>query len=107
MRKRYSRSYTVLSFLTMFSYRELSSGWRFLCAAIVSVGVDAHINPAVRTVFYGSPRRIRWYPWGDVGIAPYARREVFRSLVGADIPTRWVRKFRRGRHPHALVSEIL
>ena len=26
MRKRYSRSYTVLSFLTMFSYRELPSG---------------------------------------------------------------------------------
>ena len=25
MRKRYSRSYTVLSFLTMFSYRELPS----------------------------------------------------------------------------------
>ncbi len=46
-------------------------------------------------------------PMGDVGIAPYARREVFRSLVGADVPTRWVRKFRRGRHPHALVSEIL
>ena len=30
MRKRYSRSYTVLSFLTMFSYRELPSGGRFL-----------------------------------------------------------------------------
>ena len=26
MRKRYSRSYTVLSFLTMFSYREQPSG---------------------------------------------------------------------------------
>lgn len=26
MRKRYSRSYTVLSFLTMFSYREHPSG---------------------------------------------------------------------------------
>ena len=30
MRKRYSRSYTVLSFLTMFSYRELPSGDAFL-----------------------------------------------------------------------------
>ena len=29
MRKRYSRSYTVLSFLTMFSYRELPFGGRF------------------------------------------------------------------------------
>ena len=29
MRKRYSRSYTVLSFLTMFSYRELPFGNRF------------------------------------------------------------------------------
>ena len=29
MRKRYSRSYTVLSFLTMFSYRELPSGFAF------------------------------------------------------------------------------
>lgn len=30
MRKRYSRSYTVLSFLTMFSYRELPFGGLFL-----------------------------------------------------------------------------
>ena len=30
MRKRYSRSYTVLSFLTMFSYRELPLGDAFL-----------------------------------------------------------------------------
>ena len=30
MRKRYSRSYTVLSFLTMFSYREQPSGDAFL-----------------------------------------------------------------------------
>lgn len=30
MRKRYSRSYTVLSFLTMFSYREHPSETRFL-----------------------------------------------------------------------------
>ena len=30
MRKRYSRSYTVLSFLTMFSYRELPSPVFFL-----------------------------------------------------------------------------
>ena len=29
MRKRYSRSYTVLSFLTMFSYRELPFGALF------------------------------------------------------------------------------
>ena len=29
MRKRYSRSYTVLSFLTMFSYRELPSAIPF------------------------------------------------------------------------------
>ena len=29
MRKRYSRSYTVLSFLTMFSYRELPFGGLF------------------------------------------------------------------------------
>ena len=66
------------------------SGWRFfyVAVAIGSVGVDAHIDPAVRTVFYGSPRRISWYPWGDVGIAPYARRELFRSLVGADVPVR-------------------
>lgn len=30
MRKRYSRSYTVLSFLTMFSYRELPFGGRLI-----------------------------------------------------------------------------
>ena len=44
MRKRYSRSYTVLSFLTMFSYRELPFGWsyflerRFCCAKSVACG---------------------------------------------------------------------
>ena len=32
MRKRYSRSYTVLSFLTMFSYRELPFTFRFFAA---------------------------------------------------------------------------
>ena len=32
MRKRYSRSYTVLSFLTMFSYRELPFGGLFFLA---------------------------------------------------------------------------
>ena len=31
MRKRYSRSYTVLSFLTMFSYREQPFGRFFFC----------------------------------------------------------------------------
>ena len=34
MRKRYSRSYTVLSFLTMFSYRELPLGDFFFCGAV-------------------------------------------------------------------------
>ena len=41
MRKRYSRSYTVLSFLTMFSYRELPFGIAFLfelCYTAFSTG---------------------------------------------------------------------
>ena len=38
MRKRYSRSYTVLSFLTMFSYREQPfSAPLFFAAALVSI----------------------------------------------------------------------
>ena len=57
MRKRYSRSYTVLSFLTMFSYREQPSGWRFFYVAVAagSVGVDAHIDPAACTIFTEVP----------------------------------------------------
>lgn len=39
MRKRYSRSYTVLSFLTMFSYRELPSDGAF----ILSMGYEKDI----------------------------------------------------------------
>ena len=35
MRKRYSRSYTVLSFLTMFSYRELPLRAFFFYASFV------------------------------------------------------------------------
>ncbi len=38
MRKRYSRSYTVLSFLTMFSYRELPFGW--LCFLEQGTGIE-------------------------------------------------------------------
>lgn len=34
MRKRYSRSYTVLSFLTMFSYRELPLWMSFFAACL-------------------------------------------------------------------------
>ena len=39
MRKRYSRSYTVLSFLTMFSYRELPFECRFFIYAIRDHGL--------------------------------------------------------------------
>ena len=35
MRKRYSRSYTVLSFLTMFSYREQPSELRFFSEMVI------------------------------------------------------------------------
>ena len=38
MRKRYSRSYTVLSFLTMFSYRELPFGCPFVLALPIFPG---------------------------------------------------------------------
>ena len=30
-----------------------------------------HIAPAEPILFYGNLRRIRWYPWVDVGIDPY------------------------------------
>ena len=50
------------------------SGWRFfyVAVAIGSVGVDAHIDPAVCTIFtelFGEFVRAQR---GDVGIAPYA-----------------------------------
>jgi hypothetical protein len=40
MRKRYSRSYTVLSFLTMFSYRELPLACLFFIGASVVCFAD-------------------------------------------------------------------
>ena len=40
MRKRYSRSYTVLSFLTMFSYREQPFGCRFFQSTVRMKDVD-------------------------------------------------------------------
>ena len=42
MRKRYSRSYTVLSFLTMFSYRELPLGWSCFLECTASRGSKGH-----------------------------------------------------------------
>ena len=53
MRKRYSRSYTVLSFLTMFSYRELPFsvsffiGAKALCCADrrLRAGIERERNP--------------------------------------------------------------
>lgn len=41
MRKRYSRSYTVLSFLTMFSYREQPSTSFFLFIYFITAPVFA------------------------------------------------------------------
>ena len=42
MRKRYSRSYTVLSFLTMFSYRELPFACLFYWSenGLLTLGYD-------------------------------------------------------------------
>ena len=40
MRKRYSRSYTVLSFLTMFSYRELP----FAASSFYPLKVEAQVS---------------------------------------------------------------
>lgn len=39
MRKRYSRSYTVLSFLTMFSYREQPFGRPLFSYSFVTMGM--------------------------------------------------------------------
>ena len=43
MRKRYSRSYTVLSFLTMFSYRELPFGACFLLCLLIAAQIGGLI----------------------------------------------------------------
>lgn len=53
MRKRYSRSYTVLSFLTMFSYRELPFPAPFLYA-LFAVPVSSAIS-AMRPVTFTLP----------------------------------------------------
>lgn len=44
MRKRYSRSYTVLSFLTMFSYRELPSGSLLFLLYYQLAAVPSHLG---------------------------------------------------------------
>ena len=38
---------------------------------LLCVGGDAYIAPAKCTRFYGNLRRIRYFPWVDVGIDPY------------------------------------
>ena len=50
MRKRYSRSYTVLSFLTMFSYRELPSGVRFFVFQFRGRVIASHSRTSARAV---------------------------------------------------------
>ena len=45
MRKRYSRSYTVLSFLTMLSYRELPSDCPFLLLLFIVEQVEQGTDP--------------------------------------------------------------
>ena len=43
------------------------------------VGVDAHIDPAERTVFTEISGEFAASQWGDVGIAPYAKTETFQK----------------------------
>ena len=83
MRKRYSRSYTVLSFLTMFSYREQPSGSRFFasytgCAALqkrtILVGLtSARQNAPILRKFLANselPKR------DDRGVGTYAKASI-------------------------------
>ena len=62
MRKRYSRSYTVLSFLTMFSYRELPLG-KSLFLGITNT--HTHLTSAmVRAACYGtSDLQVAAFEW--------------------------------------------
>ena len=52
MRKRYSRSYTVLSFLTMFSYRELPFG----CCFFIALRDQTHLYHKTIVLAYNSTR---------------------------------------------------
>ena len=45
------------------------------------VGGDAHIDPAIRTVFFENLRRVRNCPWGDVGIAPYEEEGALMCAI--------------------------
>ena len=53
MRKRYSRSYTVLSFLTMFSYREQPSGQSFLQQRQLSIREIDDLQSALLSHMHG------------------------------------------------------
>ena len=70
------------------------SGWRFfyVAVAIGSVGVDAHIDPAVRTVFTEVPGEF-------VGTHGRCRHRPLRKTGSFQKP-------RRGGRPHALGVEI-
>ena len=46
------------------------------------VGVDADIDPAVQSVFMKIQCEFVGAQWGDVGIAPYAKKETVRKIPG-------------------------
>ena len=46
---------------------------RFYSFSGMFVGVDAHIDPAERTVFTEISGEFAASQWGDVGISPYAK----------------------------------
>ena len=78
MRKRYSRSYTVLSFLTMFSYREQPFG-EFVYIFPLGRRSDAHIGPLGSREFSRVPIKNQCILRADRSIRP-KMRGIFRTL---------------------------
>ena len=82
----------------------------FCVLSVVSVGVDAHIDPACKSDFTEIPGESDGTQWGDVGIAPYAYWERYvRIRKGVRIFGR-VQRITDGSHmPHsgALIHQLL
>ena len=72
MRKRYSRSYTVLSFLTMFSYRELP----FVMSFFLSGGFNSDIFGQGPQIVAGANERAPIYKKSEQVICSLLRRAI-------------------------------
>ena len=94
MRKRYSRSYTVLSFLTMFSYREQPLRAFFFYASFVHTMGKATSSCSCGVEGIKNSRAGLWPFLGGLGEGPCRHLPVFSlNILGTDFFIPW--NFRR------------